>query len=96
MVDLKGAVIDSLSCKNALVTSYADGGSVESYINSTSTIPVMKMNQIARDIAAGVLCLHSAGYIHRDIASRNALLTSNSVVQICDFGLSRRGTFMLH
>lgn len=33
--------------------------------------------------------IHSAGVMHRDIKPHNLLISENSEVKICDFGLSR-------
>uniref|UniRef100_A0A914WCC8 Protein kinase domain-containing protein n=1 Tax=Plectus sambesii TaxID=2011161 RepID=A0A914WCC8_9BILA len=44
----------------------------------------------ALQIADGVEFLHHKEILHRDLALRNILLTSDYVVKIADFGLSRR------
>jgi len=45
--------------------------------------------QMAVESAAGILHLHSEGVVHRDIATRNLLLTEDWRVCVCDFGMSR-------
>jgi len=44
--------------------------------------------QMAIDASAGLLHCHSRRVIHRDVAARNFLLTSNENVMIADFGMS--------
>ena len=40
-------------------------------------------------ILRGLLYIHSAGVIHRDLKTRNLLLNSDCSMKICDFGLAR-------
>ena len=44
---------------------------------------------MARDVADGLEYLSSRSFIHRDIAARNILLSSEHRAKIADFGMSR-------
>ena len=44
---------------------------------------------IIYNILCAVNYLHSANILHRDLKPANFLITENSEVKICDFGLSR-------
>lgn len=44
---------------------------------------------IAYNLLCSVNCLKSSNVIHRDLKPNNILITSNSHVKICDFGLAR-------
>lgn len=44
---------------------------------------------ISRQIAAGMVYLSEKSYVHRDLATRNCLITNNLTVKISDFGLAR-------
>ena len=48
--------------------------------------------RIAHEIAMALQYLHSKGICHGDIKPANVLLTSNGVVRLCDFGLSKVGS----
>ncbi len=46
----------------------------------------------AGDVADGLAHIHSKGYIHRDVAARNMLVTSDFRCKVFDFGLAREGS----
>ena len=46
-----------------------------------------KRTRISVDIAKGINFLHNIGIIHRDLKSRNILMTDNMEVKITDFGI---------
>ncbi|KAA3682188.1 uncharacterized protein DEA37_0009977 [Paragonimus westermani] len=48
------------------------------------------LTQMTIDIAEGLAYLHSKDLVHRDIACRNCLVSSDRVVKIGDFGLARK------
>lgn len=52
-------------------------------------LPMMRLLNIAQNIAAGMQYLSSHHYVHRDLAARNCLVSDDFVVKISDFGLSR-------
>jgi serine/threonine protein kinase len=43
----------------------------------------------AIDVAAALQHLHEHHIIHRDLATRNLLLTADNVIRVADFGLAR-------
>ena len=44
---------------------------------------------ISKQIASGMTYISEAGYVHRDLATRNCLVAENLLVKISDFGLTR-------
>lgn len=45
---------------------------------------------IIRNVLSGIMALHDAGYIHRDIDPSNIMITSDGKVKVIDFGICRR------
>lgn len=73
-----------------LVIDFAEGGSLEHYLHSSSE-PLEHALQTAflYDIARGMSFLHDKGILHRDLKSANVLMFANGRLKLCDFGLSK-------
>ncbi|XP_052009872.1 tyrosine-protein kinase receptor-like [Xyrauchen texanus] len=75
------------------------GGDMKSFLrlnrprtNHSSSLTMLELLQMARDIALGCRYLEENHFIHRDIAARNCLLTCpgpDRVAKIGDFGMAR-------
>ncbi|XP_036448572.1 leukocyte tyrosine kinase receptor isoform X2 [Colossoma macropomum] len=75
------------------------GGDMKSFlrhnrpkVNQASTLTMLELLHMARDIAFGCQYLEENHFIHRDIAARNCLLTCpgpERVAKIGDFGMAR-------
>ncbi|KAM4664565.1 leukocyte tyrosine kinase receptor [Discoglossus pictus] len=62
------------------------------WLNQPSTLTMLDLLNMARDIACGCKYLEENHFIHRDIAARNCLLTfsgTGRVAKIGDFGMAR-------
>lgn len=55
----------------------------------TLSLDLIDQIDISRQIAAGMVYLSEKCYVHRDLATRNCLITDNLTVKISDFGLAR-------
>uniref|UniRef100_A0A8C7PH52 Protein kinase domain-containing protein n=1 Tax=Oncorhynchus mykiss TaxID=8022 RepID=A0A8C7PH52_ONCMY len=82
-------------------TEYAGGGSLYDYLSSAES-EEMDLGQVmtwAMEIAKGMHYLHSEApvkVIHRDLKSRNVVVTADKVLKICDFGASRFHSHTTH
>nr|4ANL_A Chain A, ALK TYROSINE KINASE RECEPTOR [Homo sapiens]4ANQ_A Chain A, ALK TYROSINE KINASE RECEPTOR [Homo sapiens] len=75
------------------------GGDLKSFLRETrprpsqpSSLAMLDLLHVARDIACGCQYLEENHFIHRDIAARNCLLTCpgpGRVAKIADFGMAR-------
>uniref|UniRef100_A0A8C9VXQ6 Protein kinase domain-containing protein n=1 Tax=Scleropages formosus TaxID=113540 RepID=A0A8C9VXQ6_SCLFO len=99
IIQFYGAILEAPNY--GIVTEYAAGGSLYDYLSSDES-EEMDMTQImtwAADIAKGMHYLHSEApvrVIHRDLKSRNVVLTADKVLKICDFGASRFHSHTTH
>ncbi|KAM8727754.1 uncharacterized protein AB9X84_001317 [Acanthopagrus schlegelii] len=99
IIQFYGAVLESPNY--GIVTEYASGGSLYEYLSSEQS-EEMDMEQImtwAIQIAKGLHYLHAEApvkVIHRDLKSRNVVMTADKVLKICDFGASKFLTHTTH
>ncbi|EGC28506.1 hypothetical protein DICPUDRAFT_96158 [Dictyostelium purpureum] len=95
--------IESYLCKGHLwiIMEYCDGGTVRDLLqqdwknhqsnqSSNNCVPLEEtlIAYITEELLEGLVYLRSKGIIHRDIKSRNILLTRKGKVKIADFGLA--------
>ncbi|XP_056145911.1 mitogen-activated protein kinase kinase kinase 20-like isoform X4 [Lampris incognitus] len=96
IIQFYGAILEAPNY--GIVTEYASGGSLYDYLSSDESEGI-DMGQVmtwAKEIAKGMHYLHSEApikVIHRDLKSRNVVITADKVLKICDFGASK---FLFH
>ena len=76
-----------------VVVSYCEHGDVEGVLKRAAAdgIPWNEKRKLrmCHEVACGMAHLTQCRVIHRDLASRNVLLTSSNNCKVADFGLSR-------
>ncbi|KAM9485999.1 mitogen-activated protein kinase kinase kinase 20 isoform 1-T2 [Clarias gariepinus] len=99
VIQFYGAILEAPNY--GIVTEYASGGSLYEYLSSDASEEI-SMRQImtwATEIAKGMHYLHAEAPVkvmHRDLKSRNVVLTADKVLKICDFGASKFHSHTTH
>ncbi|EGD79629.1 TK/RTKC protein kinase [Salpingoeca rosetta] len=71
-----------------VILEYMEHGSLKSYLENKDVPSELKIQFIA-DCCAGLAHIHAKGFIHRDVAARNVLISTEVTAKIADFGLTR-------
>ena len=71
-----------------VVLEYCEHGALNTYLE-THDVAERDKHRLAADCAEGLAYLTLHGFIHRDVAARNILLSSERRCKIADFGMSR-------
>ncbi|XP_028148238.1 tyrosine-protein kinase transmembrane receptor Ror2 [Diabrotica virgifera virgifera] len=78
------------SPSNYVVRSIVDGSSPSREIYKDNQISHLDKVNIALQISSGMVYLSQRKFVHRDLATRNCLISEDMVVKIADFGLSQK------
>jgi serine/threonine protein kinase len=70
------------------VMPYVAGDSLEALVQREGALPLDRVLEIARDLAAAIDYAHGEGILHRDIKPGNVLLEKQRAL-VCDFGIAR-------
>lgn len=46
--------------------------------------------EIVTSVLSGLICMHNAGYVHRDISSDNIMITREGGIKLIDFGIAKQ------
>ncbi|MCB0328839.1 MAG: serine/threonine protein kinase [Bdellovibrionales bacterium] len=71
-----------------LVLELVQGKSLYAYLSSGVQFSVKEATNFGRQIAHGLLAIHQAGVIHRDLKLENISLREDGLIKILDFGSS--------
>ncbi|KAK3108475.1 hypothetical protein FSP39_008788 [Pinctada imbricata] len=91
VIQFYGAVVEEPNC--CLVTEYAENGSLYGFLQKPENyLDFQQILRWAREIAQGMNYLHEEApmkIIHRDLKSKNVVISKEGICKICDFGASR-------
>eukprot|EP01090_Pellita_catalonica_P008030 TRINITY_DN1867_c0_g1_i3.p1 TRINITY_DN1867_c0_g1~~TRINITY_DN1867_c0_g1_i3.p1 ORF type:complete len:520 (-),score=103.10 TRINITY_DN1867_c0_g1_i3:254-1720(-) len=73
-----------------LVTEYVPGGDLHRYLKSKVEMTWILRLQVALDIARAMAFLHAKEVMHRDLKSKNLLVSVDWKIKVCDFGFARK------
>jgi hypothetical protein len=68
---------------------YMSGDTLQELIDSYGVLSVVESVNVALQLCDGLEALHKNGVIHRDVTSRNVLISDDGVVRLIDYGISR-------
>jgi len=82
--------------KYFIVMEYVAGESLKNVLENRTTLPLIQILNLARQICLGLDYAHRKGILHRDIKPGNILVDRDGNVKITDFGLARFATEISH
>lgn len=73
-----------------MLVEFAEFGSLKSFLERQKKVLAADVLMLwAGDVAEGLDHVHSLGFLHRDVAARNVLVSSELRCKVSDFGLAR-------
>ena len=72
-----------------IITEYMKHGNLLDYLHECAGQKLLKVINMAKQIAEGMVYLEEQNYVHRDIAARNILVGDGMVCKIANFGLTQ-------
>lgn len=70
------------------VMELVDGRTLAVRVRDEGALPEREALRVARDVASGLVALHQAGLVHRDVKPQNVLLSRSGVAKLTDLGLA--------
>ncbi len=74
--------------KRFLTMELINGASLAAHLRQNQKLPIAQVLHIGEQICAGLVAIHAAGIVPRDLKPDNVLLNADSRVVITDFGIA--------
>ncbi|KPA85486.1 putative protein kinase [Leptomonas pyrrhocoris] len=71
-----------------IITEYCTGGDMSTVLRSRIQLKTVAVQAFGRDIAVGLLYIHSKGVVSNDVQTRNLLMDSAAILRFHDFSLA--------
>lgn len=72
-------------------TEFIDGETLREHIKN-NRLPLVRVLEIATQVASALHAAHEAGIVHRDIKPENLMIRHDGIVKVLDFGLAKLGS----
>ena len=72
-----------------LTMEYVEGQTLRGLLRELERVPEDLCVHIGREIAKGLVAIHAAGVVHRDMKPENVLITKDHAVKVMDLGVAR-------
>jgi protein-serine/threonine kinase len=73
-----------------LLMDFCDGGALEQLSKHAAPVQPQVIGYLTRGILLALDCMHSLGYVHRDLKSQNILMNLSGHVTVADLGIAER------
>jgi len=80
---------DAIGGSHFLVMEYVEGQTLHELQRELHEVPEELCRHIAREVTKGLVAIHAAGVVHRDLKPDNVLITPDHVVKVMDLGVAR-------
>jgi serine/threonine protein kinase len=90
IIKFLGSEVDVKNRKLYIFMEKVSGGSVKDMLETYGPLPEPVMAKYIRQTLHGLVYLHNNHVIHRDLKCGNLLITTEGVVKVSDFGVSKK------